>query len=180
MTIHPEELITRASRIRVLALDVDGVLTDGRLYFGNTGEELKAFSTLDGLGIKLLQNSGIPVALITARSSALLERRAQNLGIAHVQQGSDNKLRSLQELLRQLALDLHEAAYVGDDLPDLACIRRAGLGIAVSNAHEAVREQAAWVTTLPGGNGAVREVCDLILKAQGNYAAALAPFETGE
>lgn len=180
MTSFYDDIAALARQIKLLALDVDGVLTDGKLYFGNSGEELKAFSTLDGLGIKLLQDSGVTVALITARNSALVQLRAQNLGIQHVCQGSHNKLQSLTELLKTLGLALEQTAYVGDDLPDLACLRQARLGIAVANAHDALKQQATWVTTLAGGAGAVREVCDLILQAQGNYAAALAPFESGE
>lgn len=172
-----DEIFARARPIRLLALDVDGVLTDGRLYFSNSGEEMKTFSTLDGQGIKLLQQSGVTVALITARTSQLVSNRAANLGIKYVQQGSDNKLASLAALLQQLGLDLSQTAYVGDDLPDLACIRRVALGVAVPEAHETIRAQAYCVTTLPGGKGAVREVCDWILKAQGNFAAAVAAFE---
>ena len=172
------EILDRASSVKLLALDVDGVLTDGQLYFGNSGEELKSFSTLDGQGIKLLQNNGIQVALITARTSALVERRAQNLGITHLIQGSDNKLLALVQLQKALELDMGHTAYVGDDLPDLACIRQAGLGICVPNGHSFVREQAFCVTSRPGGNGAVREVCDWILQAQGLFDAAVASFLT--
>lgn len=169
-------LAQRASRIRLLALDVDGVLTDGRLYFGNQGEELKTFSTLDGQGIKLLQNNGVTVALLTARSSKLVLNRAANLGIQYVQQGCEKKLTSLLELQEKLGVTMEETAYVGDDLPDLACIRRVGLGIAVSNAHPTLRQHAFCVTSLPGGSGAVREVCDWILQALGKYDGAIASF----
>jgi 3-deoxy-D-manno-octulosonate 8-phosphate phosphatase (KDO 8-P phosphatase) len=175
--ITQQEIFARARQVKLLALDVDGVMTDGRLYYGNNGEELKAFSTLDGQGIKLLQQSGVAVALITARESELVNRRAVNLGIAYLQQNCANKLAALTALLQQLGLDFSQAAYVGDDLPDLACIRRVALGVAVPDAHAAVREQAFCVTMHKGGNGAVREVCDWILKAQGNYAAAVAAFE---
>lgn len=170
------EIQARAAAVRLLALDVDGVLTDGALYFSNGGEEMKAFSTLDGQGIKLLQDSGVTVALITARSSQLVSHRAANLGITRLVQGCDNKLQALLGLLQELQLDPEQAAYVGDDLPDLACITRVGLGIAVANAHAEARAAAAFTTTCEGGRGAVREVCDRILKAQGNYDAALARF----
>jgi len=171
------DIQAKAATIRLLALDVDGVLTDGQLYFGNNGEEMKSFSTLDGQGIRLLQDQGITVALITARSSALVARRAENLGIAHVYQGSENKLDTLRNLQAALGMTMAQTAYVGDDLPDLACINRAGLGIAVTNGHESVRTAAAFVTKAAGGKGAVREVCDFLLKAQGLFDAALARFQ---
>lgn len=158
-----------AGKIRLLALDVDGVLTDGRLYFGNSGEELKSFSTLDGQGIKLLQDNGVAVALITARSSDLLERRAANLGIRHLVQGCHDKLTALTGLQQQLSISMAETAYIGDDLPDLACIRRAGLGVTVPNGHASVKDHASYITNNQGGAGAVREVCDWILKGRGLY-----------
>jgi 3-deoxy-D-manno-octulosonate 8-phosphate phosphatase, YrbI family len=164
------------ANIRLLALDVDGVLTDSQLYFGNDGEELKSFSTLDGQGIKLLQDNGIAVALITARESALVARRAASLGIRHVFQGRHDKLAALQELTAQLKLDLGQVAYVGDDLPDLACIRRVGLGITVPNGHATVKQYARMITAARGGQGAVREVCDFLLKAQGLYDKAIEPY----
>jgi len=178
MKPHPndQEILSRAAPVRLLALDVDGVLTDGALYFSNSGEEMKAFSTLDGQGIKLLQDNGVIVALITARTSQLVSRRAANLGINHLIQGSADKLHSLTSLLQQLKLELRQAAYVGDDLPDLACIRRVALGIAVANAHDAVKAEAFFTTISSGGKGAVREVCDWILKAQGTYDAAVERF----
>jgi 3-deoxy-D-manno-octulosonate 8-phosphate phosphatase (KDO 8-P phosphatase) len=171
-----QDIMSRASTIRLLALDVDGVLTDGQLYFSNSGEELKSFSTLDGQGIKLLQDSGVAVALITARTSHLVSRRAENLGIRHLVQGCHDKLEALQELQAQLQIGMAETAYVGDDLPDLACIRRAGLGITVPNGHRSVQEQAFCQTTAAGGRGAVREVCDWIMQAQNTYDAAVARF----
>lgn len=170
------ELTLRAKAVRLLVLDVDGVLTDGKLYYGNAGEELKTFSTLDGQGIKILQESGVTVAIITARSSTLVNNRAANLGIRHVIQGASNKLQSLQQLQQQLSVGMEHTAYVGDDLPDLACIRRVGLGITVANGHNSAKQYAAHTTAASGGNGAVREVCDLILQAQGNYDSAIEPF----
>jgi 3-deoxy-D-manno-octulosonate 8-phosphate phosphatase (KDO 8-P phosphatase) len=164
-----ELILERASKIKLLALDVDGVLTDGKLYFGNSGEELKSFSTLDGQGIRLLQDNGVVVALITARSSELLDRRARNLDIRHVVQGCENKLTALTGLQEQLKVSMSGTAYVGDDLPDLACITRVGLGVTVPNGHASVRARAFCITTQPGGGGAVREVCDWILQGQGLY-----------
>jgi 3-deoxy-D-manno-octulosonate 8-phosphate phosphatase (KDO 8-P phosphatase) len=170
------DILLQARKIRLLVLDVDGVLTDGQLYFSNSGEEMKSFSTLDGQGIKLLQDSGVPVALITARSSQLLSRRAENLGIRHLVQGCDDKLDALQQLQARLGVSMTETAYVGDDLPDLACVRRAGLGITVPNGHKSLQEQAFCLTTAAGGHGAVREVCDWIMQAQNTYDDAVARF----
>lgn len=166
----------KAQHIRLLALDVDGVLTDGRLYFSEAGDEIKTFDTQDGHGIKMLQSAGVQVAIITGRTTELVPRRARNLGIAHVQQGREDKLVALHELIATLGLGLDEVAYVGDDWPDLPAILAAGLGVAVANAHSELRQRADHVTTLAGGRGAVREVCDLLLMAQGRYDDALAPY----
>lgn len=170
------DILARARQTRLLALDVDGVLTDGQLYFTNSGEEMKSFSTLDGQGIKLLQDSGVAVALITARSSQLISNRAANLGIRHLVQDCHDKLEALQQLQVRLGVSMAETAYVGDDLPDLACIRRVGLGITVPNGHVAVREHAFCMTSATGGRGAVREVCDWIMQARNTYDAAIARF----
>ena len=155
-----------AKKIKLLLLDVDGVLTDGRLYYGNSGEEMKAFNIQDGLGIKLLQKGGIGVGIITGRVSQLLQRRADELGIHPVIQGREDKLTALQELLETSDLTLDQIAYMGDDLPDLAAIRRVGLGITPANGNRAVARHADWQTTLGGGQGAVREVAEMILQAQ--------------
>lgn len=171
-----DDTMKKAEKIRLLALDVDGVLTDGRLYFAENGEELKTFDTQDGHGIKMLQAAGITCAIITGRTTKLVERRAKNLGIAHLLQGREDKLVALRELTGQLGVALENVAYVGDDWPDLPAIRAAGLGIAVANAHRELRTHADYVTTLEGGRGAVREVCDLLLRAQDRYEAALAPY----
>jgi 3-deoxy-D-manno-octulosonate 8-phosphate phosphatase (KDO 8-P phosphatase) len=161
------EAIQKARDIKLLVLDVDGVLTDGRLWYGNTGEELKAFHIQDGLGIKLLLRSGVDIAIITGRRSALVARRAKELGIRHVIQGREDKLAALETMRTELGIELEQIAYVGDDLPDLSAIRAAGLGIAVANAVAVVAEHAAHKTVRCGGDGAVREVCELILHAQG-------------
>lgn len=166
-------LTTRAQQIRLLVLDVDGVLSDGRLYFGNSGEEIKNFHIHDGLGVKLLARGGVDTAIITGRSSAIVSRRAENLGIRHVMQGREDKLVALQELCASLALDFTHVAYMGDDLPDLAAIRRVGLGLTVANAHPLVRDHADWISRHDGGNGAVREACEFILDAQGKLQALL-------
>lgn len=166
----------KAARIRLLALDVDGVLSDGRLFFAEDGQELKTFDTQDGHGIKMLQSAGIEVAIITGRTTQLVQRRAANLKIKHLLQGREDKLVALKELISELGYELEEVAYVGDDWPDLPAILASGLGVAVANAHCELRTRADHVTTLTGGRGAVREVCDLLLQAQDRYDAALAPY----
>lgn len=166
----------KARTVRLLALDVDGVLTDGRLYFSEDGQELKTFDTQDGHGIKMLQQAGIMCAIITGRNTQLVARRAANLGIKHLLQGREDKLVALRELCAELNLPLDEVAYVGDDWPDLPAIRHAGFGVAVANAHAEVRKHADFVTTAKGGRGAVREVCDLLLRVQGHYDDALAAY----
>ncbi|NLZ78329.1 MAG: HAD hydrolase family protein [Gammaproteobacteria bacterium] len=166
------DLVERARAVRLLVLDVDGVLTDGKLYFLANGGEAKAFSTLDGQGIKMLQNSGVAVAIITGRTSDIVARRAENLGITHLIQGREDKRVALDEILARLQLSYDQVAYLGDDLPDLAPIRCVALGIAVANANSFVREHAKGVTSLRGGEGAARELCEFIMAAQGTLAAA--------
>lgn len=156
-----------AKPIKLVIFDVDGVLTDGRVYMSESGHEHKAFHIHDGLGMKMLLQAGIEIAIITSRSSQLVAKRMQELGVKHVYQGQKNKVYAYSELLKKLNLSEQQVAYVGDDLPDLTLIRRSGFGIAVANAVPWVREQADWVTTQQGGQGAVREVCELILQAQG-------------
>jgi len=166
-------LLERASRIKLAVFDVDGVLTDGRLYFLEDGSEMKAFNTLDGQGIKMLMASGVATAIISGRNSVATERRARNLGIPHVFQGREDKLAVLEGLVAQLGLSLDQVAHLGDDLPDLPVMRRVGLGMAVANAADFVRKHAHGATQARGGEGAAREYCELILRAQGNLDAAL-------
>ncbi|MGA0933930.1 MAG: KdsC family phosphatase [Pseudohongiellaceae bacterium] len=175
-SLLPEKVKALAEHIRLLVLDVDGILSDGKLYFDNQGLEFKAFNTLDGLGLKLLQRSGVQVALITGRSSDIVANRARALGIDIVYQGRDDKKVALDEILGKLGMSCDVVAYAGDDLPDLACINAARLGITVPNGHFLVREAADAITTLPGGAGAVREICDWIMRAQGTFEAAVKPF----
>ncbi|WP_163560182.1 HAD hydrolase family protein [Halomonas sp. NO4] len=177
-TLDPQ-LIDRLRQVRLLALDVDGVLTDGRLYFQADGIEIKAFHTHDGHGIKLLQRAGVVVALITGRDSPMVSHRAAALGIPHVHQGVDKKLTVLRELCGRLGLDLEQVAYCGDDLPDVAPIRRAGVGISVPGAPAYIRHYADWVTATAGGHGAVREICDTLLHAQGHWDAVLDTYLHG-
>ncbi|MFQ3263845.1 MAG: 3-deoxy-D-manno-octulosonate 8-phosphate phosphatase (KDO 8-P phosphatase), partial [Porticoccaceae bacterium] len=146
MPIPSKDILSAAKNIKLLLLDVDGVLTDGKLYYGNSGEELKAFNIQDGLGIKLLQQAGIQVGIITGRVSALLQRRADELGISPVIQGREDKLTALRELLQGMNLGLNEIAFMGDDLPDLSVINTVGLGITVANASSTLTTEAAWQT----------------------------------
>jgi len=166
-----------AKKIKLLLLDVDGVLTDGRLYYGNSGEEMKAFNIQDGLGIKLLQQGNVQVGIITGRVSALLQRRADELGISPVVQGREDKLTALNELLQTMDISLDEIAFMGDDLPDLAVIRRVGLGITPANGSATLAQQTHWQTTRRGGDGAVREVAEMILGAQGSLDSILAAYQ---
>ncbi|MDJ0877001.1 MAG: HAD-IIIA family hydrolase [Halieaceae bacterium] len=168
--------LEKARRIRLLVLDVDGVLSDGRLYYGNVGEELKAFYTPDGLGIKLLQAAGIEVAIITGRRSSIVDRRAGELGIERIVQGRDDKLDALKEMVAGMNLALEQVAYMGDDLPDLGAIQAVGLGMTVADGDDFVASHADWRSQRSGGMGAVREACEFILDAQDLLEQARQPF----
>ncbi len=170
------DLLKRTQAIKLAVFDVDGVLTDGKLYFLVDGSEFKTFNTLDGQGIKMLIDSGVRTAIITGRKTPVVERRAQNLGIQHLYQGREDKLDVLDELLAELGLSYEQVAYLGDDLPDLPVIRRVGLGMAVANANEFVREHAHGVTSARGGEGAAREFCELIMRGQGTLDAAQSAY----
>lgn len=158
-----------ASLVKLLLLDVDGVLTDGRLLFSNSGEELKAFSTLDGHGIKMLIQSGIDVGIITGRTSKLVEQRAHDLGIKILVQGREDKLVALEEILLGRDIVKDAICYMGDDFPDLSVMRAVGLSVSVPNGHTDVKKEASLITERTGGAGAVREVTDYLLQAQGLY-----------
>ncbi len=160
-------LLERAATIRMLVLDVDGVLTDGNLYFDSSGNEMKAFSTRDGLGLRCLQRCGIELALITGRQSEIVEKRAEQLGIRHVYQGRNDKLDAFNHLLEKTGFDEQQVCYAGDDWIDLPVLERVGLAITVPDADKIVKSYVHWVTSLGGGKGAVREICDLLLAAQG-------------
>ncbi|SDT92304.1 KdsC family phosphatase [Halopseudomonas salegens] len=174
--MNQAQLQQRAAAIRLAVFDVDGVLTDGRLYFMPDGTEFKSFNTLDGHGIKMLINSGVEVAIISGRQSPLVERRAANLGIRHLIQGREDKLNALDELRQSVRVELEEIAFLGDDLPDLPVMRRVGLGLAVANADAFVRQHAHGVTAASGGAGAAREFCEFIMRAQGTLNAAQAAY----
>ena len=166
------KILVKAEQIKFLICDVDGVFSDGRIYLGNDGEELKAFHTKDGFGIKALGASGVAVAIITGRNSAIVANRMKALNVAHIIQGQEDKLPALINLAQQLNIDLNEVAYIGDDVPDLACIAAVGLGICVADAHPLVLRGADYITFTRGGFGAVREICDLIMQSQGNLDGA--------
>ncbi len=171
-----QDILEKASRIRLVIFDVDGVLTDGNLYLGNHGEELKGFNIKDGLGIKLLMQSGVEVGVITGRSSELVAQRMGSLGVKHIYQGQHEKLPAYSDLIAKLGLESGQVAYVGDDLIDLPLMRRVGFAVAVEDAHSLVRQHAHWQTQAAGGKGAAREVCELLMKAQGTLDKAYQPY----
>ena len=156
----------RAKQIKLLICDVDGVFSDGRIYLGNDGEELKAFHTKDGFGIKAILNADIKVAIITGRQSTIVENRMSALGVPYIFQGKEDKLTVYQSLLSELSLQPQQVAYIGDDMVDLPVIQACGLGIAVNDAHPLVAQGANLITYTKGGFGAVREVCDLFLQCK--------------
>jgi 3-deoxy-D-manno-octulosonate 8-phosphate phosphatase (KDO 8-P phosphatase) len=171
-----KRLLERARRVRLAIFDVDGVLTDGALYFSSRGEELKAFHILDGHGLKMLHESGVDLAILSGRKSGAVATRARELGISHVIQGAGDKLAAYRLLLRKLRRGEEHTAFMGDDLPDLPVLRRCGFAISVPAAPALVRAHAHYVTTAPGGRGAVREACELIMRAQGTLKARLESY----
>jgi len=171
-----DDILARAKRIRLAIFDVDGVLTDGRLYLSDSGEEMKAFDTQDGHGMKMLQACGVNIAIITGRSSRCVELRAKNLGIALLFQGVSDKLSVYRDLVASLGLDPAETAYMGDDLVDLPVLRRCGFALAVPDAPEIVRQHAHYVTRRRGGRGAVREVCEFLMRVQDKFDEQLAGY----
>ncbi|MFB6349745.1 KdsC family phosphatase [Moraxella sp. ZJ142] len=172
-----DAIFQKAKNIKLFAMDVDGVLTDGKIIYNSYDVETKAFFVQDGVGLQAVRESGVILAIITGRTSPMVDRRAKELGIAHIIQGRDDKYTALTALADELGLTLSECAYMGDDLPDLKAVKMAGLGISVANACPQTQAVADYVTARTGGNGAVREACELILQAQDNFAAFLAKFE---
>jgi 3-deoxy-D-manno-octulosonate 8-phosphate phosphatase (KDO 8-P phosphatase) len=168
--------VRRAAVIKVLILDVDGVLTDGSLTYGADGEVTKTFNVLDGLGIELLQKTGVAVAIISARKSPVVVRRAADLKIMHVYQGTHDKRIAFADLLTVTGASAEECGYIGDDVIDLPLLRQVGFAVTVPTGHPEVQHRAHYVTRAGGGRGAVREVCDMVMRAQGSYDAALAPY----
>lgn len=169
-----------ARQIKLLAMDVDGVLTDGSLFFSSEGDTLKAFNCQDGHGLKMLKSTGVSIAIITGRTSEIVARRAKELGVDVLLQGREDKLIALNELAATLDLGIEQTAYIGDDLPDLSAIQSAGVGFAVANAASGIAERADYVTQARGGEGAVREVCEWLLEAQGNWHSLLAQYSVAE
>lgn len=163
-----QDILDKASQIRLVIFDVDGVLTDGSLFIGDDGEEYKAFNSRDGHGMKMLQSTGVPIGIITGRTSNVVLHRMESLGIKHVYQGQLDKLPAFEDLCRRVGVSPDQVAYVGDDVVDLPILVRVGLAIAVADAHELVKEHSHWQTPHPGGRGAARDVCELILRAQGH------------
>lgn len=168
--------LTQAQNIRLIAFDIDGIMTDGGLYLSDSGEEFKRFNSLDGHGLKMLKASGIELAIITGRTSRCVELRAKNLGITYVFQGVEDKLSAMQSLLKQLELNADQAAYMGDDVVDLPVMRRVALAISVPQAPQIVRDHAHYVTQRHGGHGAVREACEWLMSAQGTLDSQLARY----
>lgn len=169
-------LAQRIQAVRLIAFDVDGILTDGGLYLTDAGDELKRFNSLDGHGLKMLKNSGVELAIITGRTSRCVELRAKNLGINRLYQGVEDKWGAMQALLGELNLQPESAAYMGDDVVDLPVMRRVGLAVTVPNSPQLVRDHAHYLTRRDGGHGAVRETCELIMSAQGTLDKQLAPY----
>lgn len=166
----------KAAGIVLMGFDVDGVLTDGTLYFSSQGDEMKAFSSLDGHGLKMLQQAGVEVAIISGRSSRALELRARNLGIEELHMGVADKRALLTQLAARRGIDLAQAGYMGDDVVDLPVLKVCGFTATVADAHDEVVSRVDYVATRGGGRGAVREVCDLMLRAQGKWDAAMAEY----
>lgn len=171
------EITQIIANIKLLILDVDGVLTDGTVYLTDDGIEIKSFNILDGIGIKMLLRSGVDIAIVTGSNSNAIKIRADRLGIKYVYLNQDNKFSAFNDLKNKLSLQNHEIAYMGDDLPDLYIMRQVGLSIAVANATQLVLDAAKIITKNKGGYGAVREICELILQEQGNFADQLEYFD---
>ncbi len=171
-----KDILTKAARIRLVIFDVDGVLTDGSLFLGDDGQEYKAFNSRDGHGMKMLQSNGVTIAIITGRSSQVVTHRMASLGIEHVYQGARDKAPAYAALRGKLGLDDSQVAYVGDDVVDLPVMLQVGLAIAVKVAHELVKILAHWQTPSRGGRGAARDVCEMLLEAQGKLDDALRKY----
>ena len=162
----PDEILRRLGAVRLLGLDVDGVLTDGRLVYGSNDAEFKSFHVQDGSAMKRLMAAGVPIAIVTGRTSEAVARRALELGVPYLYAGVADKLATLEELAGRSGVAVHDMAYAGDDLPDLAVFDHVGVSVGVPNAHPEVIHRADYVTTNPGGFGAVREICDLVIAAR--------------
>jgi len=171
-----QDLMQKAAAIRLVIFDVDGVLTDGSLFIGDDGQEYKAFSSKDGHGMKMLLSTGVDIAIITGRTSQVVKHRMESLGIKHVYQGCLEKLPFFEQLLVKTGLSPHQVAYVGDDVVDLPVMIRVGLAVAVQDAHTLAKRHAHWITPNPGGRGAARDICELIMEAQQTLQPHLATY----
>ncbi|MDH5544790.1 MAG: 3-deoxy-manno-octulosonate-8-phosphatase KdsC [Gammaproteobacteria bacterium] len=171
-----QDILERAAKIELVIFDVDGVLTDGRLYVTDSGEEIKAFHSRDGHGLKMLQQSGVTVGIITGRTSNIVTHRMSELGVEHVFQGQRDKIPAFEKMIANLSLQPEQVAYVGDDVVDLPVMRRVGLAIAVQDAHPFVKQHAHWQTPNCGGRGAARDVCELLIEAHGKLETMLAEY----
>jgi len=171
-----KENLERAKKVKLLVFDVDGVLTDGSLFYGDNGEEYKAFYSKDGLGMKLLMQTGVKIGIITARTSQLVKHRMDSLGIEHLYQGRLDKLNAFEDLIQKLGLDYEQTAFVGDDVVDLPVMKKVGFSVTVNDAHPMVVEHAHWQTPLDGGRGAARNVCEFIMQAQNTLDKQLNSF----
>lgn len=169
--------LDKARAVKLMAFDIDGVMTDGRLYFSPAGDEMKAFFSRDGLGLKMLARSGVRLAIITGRNSPIVARRAENLGITLVFQGIEDKRAAMTALLASEGLDFAQAGYMGDDVVDLSVMTACGFAATVPDCHALVRQRADYVATAAAGAGAVREVCELIMQAQGTLQEALEVYD---
>lgn len=171
-----QDIHSKAAAVRLIVFDVDGVLTDGGLFIGDDGQEYKAFNSKDGHGMVMLQQSGVEIAIITGRTSEVVRIRMASLGIQRVYQGKREKLPAYEEIKQITGFDDEQIAYVGDDVVDLPAMTRAGFAVAVQDAHPLAKQHAHWVTPSGGGRGAAREVCELIMDAQGTLQSALRPY----
>ena len=164
--VVPQSVINSAKNIKLLICDIEGVFSDGSIYLGNDGEELKTFNTKDGFGIKALMKNGVEVAIITGRTSNIVKNRMANLGITNIYQGMEDKMQGYRQLLTDFNLTAQQVAYIGDDFPDIPVMREVGVAVAPLDAHPFVKQNSHLVTTLKGGKGAVRELCDLLVMTQ--------------
>ena len=176
MIFKTSDAAGKLEKVKILLLDVDGVMTDGSIIYNDSGDEIKAFCVKDGLGIRLLMNSGIKIGVVTGRSSEALHHRCKNLHIEYIFDGVLNKAEILDKIIEMTGIQASEIAYMGDDLPDIPIMRGVGIPIAVADAHESVIETACIVTSAKGGNGAIRELCEAILKAQGHWESVVKRF----
>lgn len=171
-----QEAMDRARGIKLIVFDVDGVMTDGTLYLADDGQEYKGFNSLDGHGLKMLKNTGVELAIITGRTSQLVAHRARNLGITHVHQGAHDKLAVYRQLLQDLNMTPEQTAFMGDDVVDLPVMRRAGLAITVPAAPDLVKAHSHYITRREAGRGAVREACEMMMRAQGSFDTQMAIY----